>query len=61
MPLIWTVAATGDYNGDGKSDILWSDTGGNVGAWFMNGTAISSAIVYGNVGTAWSVQALNGD
>jgi hypothetical protein len=25
------------FNGDGKSDILWRDTSGNVAVWFMNG------------------------
>ena len=58
---IWTIAATGDYNGDGKSDILWTDNTGNVGAWFMNGTTMSSTFIYGNVGTTWAVQSLNAD
>jgi hypothetical protein len=38
------------------SDILWTDSAGNVGAWFMNGATISSTTVYGNIGTAWNVQ-----
>ena len=59
VPLSWSVAETGDFNGDGKSDILWTDNAGNVGTWFMNGAAISSTSTYGNVGTSWSVQALN--
>ena len=56
VPLNWTVAQTGDYSGAGMSDILWTDSAGNVGAWFMNGTTISSTTVYGNIGTNWSVQ-----
>ena len=33
--------ATHDFNGDGKSDILWRDTSNNIGMWLMNGTTIS--------------------
>jgi hypothetical protein len=57
----WTIAQTGDYNGDGKSDILWVDSTGDVGAWFMNGATISSNTIYGNVGTAWTVQSTNAE
>ena len=34
VPSIWTALATGDFNGDGKSDILWRDSSGNVAIWF---------------------------
>src|SRR5437773_10390413 len=38
----WSIVATGDFDGDGKSDLLWrnSATGENT-IWFMNGAAIS--------------------
>ena len=37
----WSVAETGDFNGDGKTDILWRNSNGDVEMWFMNGTQIS--------------------
>jgi hypothetical protein len=57
MPLTWSVAGTGDFNGDGMTDILWRDTSGNIAIWEMNGTTIlnqnSSGV--GNLSTVWSV------
>jgi hypothetical protein len=35
-------ANTHDFNGDGKSDIVWRDTSGNVSIWLMNGATVSS-------------------
>jgi hypothetical protein len=40
VPRTWTIVGTGDFNGDGRSDILWRDTSGNVAIWEMNGTTI---------------------
>ena len=59
VPPQWSIAQTGDMNGDGTADILWVDTAGNVGAWFLQGKALSAVTSFGNVGTAWSVQSLN--
>ncbi|WP_187293855.1 FG-GAP-like repeat-containing protein [Gloeobacter kilaueensis] len=43
--LNWQVAGTGDFTGDGKSDILWRNyvTGQNM-VWKMNGTSYVSTI-----------------
>ena len=57
----WSIAQTGDYNGDGKSDILWKDGSGNLAIWFMNGTSISSTAGVGNVGTSWAVLSQNAE
>lgn len=36
--LAWVPHATGDFNGDGRKDIVWRNTStGRVIAWFMNG------------------------
>jgi hypothetical protein len=37
------VAGLGDFNGDGKADILWRDSSGGVGIWFMDGLSIASS------------------
>jgi hypothetical protein len=61
VPTSWSIAQTGDYNGDTMSDILWLDTGGNMVVWFMNGATIASAVGLGNIGTSWTLQALNAE
>ncbi len=57
----WSIVQTGDYNGDGKSDLLWRDTSGNTAIWFMNGVTVSSTAGLGNVPTSWTVQGMNVD
>jgi FG-GAP-like repeat len=46
---------THDFNADGRSDILWRDSSGQLAIWFMNGAAIASATGAGTVTTDWSV------
>jgi hypothetical protein len=55
--LAWKIVAQGDYNGDGKADLLWrNDTSGQVYMMLMNGFTISSqAMVYTEPNTAWRV------
>jgi hypothetical protein len=54
----WSIQLTGDYNGDGMSDILWRDMSGNVAVWEMNGTTILNAdsSFVATVPGQWSVQ-----
>ena len=57
--------SAGDFNGDGKADILWQNDSGQAAIWLMNGTSVLSASNVGaNPGTAWHVKGtgdFNGD
>ena len=33
VPTAWSVAGTGDFNGDGVGDILWRNTEGDATIW----------------------------
>ena len=39
----WQVKATGDFNGDGKSDILWQGSDGTPAIWLMDGLTVLSS------------------
>ena len=59
---VWTIVETGDFNGDGKSDLLWHDNSGNTAIWLMDGTTIlPSSASLGNVPTVWAIQGTNAD
>jgi hypothetical protein len=60
-PTTWSIVETGDFNGDGKSDILWQDTSGNVAIWFMNGAQVTQSAGVGSVPNVWSIQGANAD
>jgi hypothetical protein len=50
----WHAVGTGDFNGDGHSDILFQNTNGQAAIWEMNGTnVIGSALAGPNPGTSW--------
>jgi alpha-L-arabinofuranosidase len=57
--------ASGDFNGDGKADILWSNaTTGERSMWFMNGSSAAGGYSLGIVPAEWVVSGTgdyNGD
>jgi hypothetical protein len=59
----WSVDHQGDFNGDGKSDLLWRHDDGSVVLWLMNGADVTGQA--GLTGpTGWNVKRVgdfNGD
>jgi hypothetical protein len=53
----WKIVGVGDYNGDGRADMLWrNDTTGVVWVAFLVGqTIIGNGIVYNEPNTAWKI------
>ena len=51
----WSIVGTGDFDGDGMSDILWRDDKGNVAIWLMNGAQVTQAAGVGSAPTSWTI------
>ncbi len=47
--------AIGDFNDDGKDDIVLAHTDGRVTMWLMNGTAIATSAALLGAGTGYTV------
>ncbi|MFO1101361.1 MAG: FG-GAP-like repeat-containing protein [Methylocystis sp.] len=60
----WSLTSRMDYNGDGKSDILWRYTNGSLAMWLMNGASVLQTANLGIVPSSWSIAGtgnFNGD
>ena len=45
----------GDYNRDGRSDIMWQNDSGEAVIWGMNGTTVVGTSVLANPGPSWHI------
>lgn len=60
----WDIQGVGDINGDGKSDIFWRRSTGEVGATVLDGLTTATSTVIATISPTWRVQGvgdLNGD
>jgi hypothetical protein len=53
----WHVGDTGDFNGDGKSDIVWRNDNGATSVWELDGGHVIGVTSLGTVGTDWHLLA----
>jgi hypothetical protein len=54
----WHIVGTGDYNGDGRSDVLWRNNNGDVTDWLGQaggGFASNFGNAYYHIDTSWHV------
>src|SRR5204862_3603035 len=50
----WSIAGTGDFNGDQQPDLVWSHTDGRVAVWQFIGTTFIGAATLRSTGPAES-------
>jgi FG-GAP-like repeat/FG-GAP repeat len=56
----WNIAGTGDFNGDGKDDILWRNTStGSAYVYLMNGLSIGAQGEVRQVSGEWSIEGID--
>ena len=54
----WHVAGTGDFNGDGRDDVLWRNDNGAFSDWLgtsTGGFVVNDAAAYAQVETSWVI------
>jgi hypothetical protein len=52
----WSVASIGDYNGDGRDDLVWrNDLDGMFTIWESTGDSFTPNVFVGGVPTDWTL------
>ena len=52
----WHIQGIGDFNADGKSDIVWRNVGGTTVAWEMNSGTKLADVNLNSIPTDWTLQ-----
>jgi Ca2+-binding RTX toxin-like protein len=58
VPTSWQVVGTGDFNGDGRDDLLWRNADGRLSSWLGRadgGFTNNDAVALSTVATSWHV------
>ena len=51
----WEIKGTDDFNGDGRSDILWQGSNGTPAIWLMDGLSATDVAGLPNLGADWHI------
>ncbi|GAA4160019.1 hypothetical protein GCM10022251_37350 [Phytohabitans flavus] len=56
----WQVRFLGDFNGDGRSDILWRHDNGSLSIWYMNGELFAGELKteFADPTAIWDIEAV---
>jgi hypothetical protein len=52
----WSINLTGDFDGDGKSDIVWTHSSGPRVLWRMDGATVLQSLNIATVPISWDIQ-----
>jgi phage-related protein len=55
----WTYQDVGDFNADGKADILWRNDSGQIYIWEMDGVSITGGGAVFTLTNDWKVAPLS--
>ena len=52
----WHIEGAGDFNSNGKADILWQHDNGQAAVWFMDGFLVQETTLVGvSTGPDWQL------
>jgi hypothetical protein len=60
VDLSWSIKGIGDFNADGRSDLLWTHSSGSVAIWFMAGGMFSGEAYPATIASGWEIRAVFG-